>query len=51
MPRKLNLANPIEACQYWSWEETGRGIMEAKLSGRQGQRGQNCHVVLSGCEL
>lgn len=25
--------------------------MEAKLSDRQGQRGQNCHVVLSGREL
>ena len=25
--------------------------MEPKLSDRQGQRGQNCHVVLSGDEL
>lgn len=48
MPTKLGLADPVANWRYWASEETGWGIMECKWNDRQGQKGQNCHVVLSG---
>lgn len=48
VPTKLALADPVENWRNWVSGETGWGIMECKWNDRQGQRGQNCHVVLSG---